>query len=96
MALGFVALPWFLVTAVTSGFTVHKPIAGNKNMQNAAKQHVTALQETTEMVKKMFLRRSDTLELMKKILLKAAQLIKTVNVDIGIYSKMDKAASVKQ
>lgn len=96
MVLGFVALPWFLVTAVTRGFTVHKPIAGNKNMQNAAKQHVTALQEMTEMVKKMFLRRSDTLELMKNILLKAAQLIKTVNVDIGIYSKMDKAASVKQ
>ena len=64
-------------------------------MQSAAKQHMTALQDMTETVKKVYLRKADTLELMKNILLKSALLVKAVNADVGIYSKMDKAASVK-
>ena len=64
-------------------------------MQSAAKQHITALQDMTETVKKVYLRKSDTLELMKNILLKSALLVKAVNTDVGTYSKMDKAASVK-
>jgi hypothetical protein len=64
-------------------------------MQGAAKQHMTALQDMTETVKKVYLRKSDTLEFMKNILLKSALLVKAVNTDVGIYSKMDKAASVK-
>lgn len=64
-------------------------------MQSAAKQHMTALQDMTETVKKVYLRKADTLEFMKNILLKSALLVKAVNADVGIYSKMDKAASVK-
>ena len=64
-------------------------------MQGAAKQHMNALQDMTETVKKVYLKKSDTLEFMKNILLKSALLVKAVNTDVGIYSKMDKAASVK-
>ena len=60
-----------------------------------AKDHLAKLTKMTDVVKKIYIRKCDTLEFMKNALLNAAKLVKQVQVDVVIYTKMEKAVSAK-